>query len=197
MLKKLYDYLAQKVHSPYATPILGLLFFIEALFFIPVDPILIMYCIEKRNKAFLYAAVATVCSVLGGMTGYALGWWLWEYAGEQILNAPYVSYVIPKPTFYYLCQQYQTYEAAAIMIAGFSPIPYKAATLSAGFCKLSFMPFVFYSLISRGGRFFLVAGAIHVWGARMKYYIDHYFNLLVVLFILVTAGAIWLITAVH
>lgn len=194
MLKKIYDRLSAHVHSKYATPFLGFLFFIEALFFIPVDPILMMYCLENRRKAMLYAAVATVCSVLGGMAGYGIGYWLWEFAGEQILDFKYVAYIVPRPMFEYLCQQYRTYEAVAIMIAGFSPIPYKAATLSAGFCKLNFIPFVVYSFISRGARFFLVAGLISLWGAHIKYYIDHYFNLLVVLFILLTGAAIWVIT---
>jgi len=185
MIKKLYDWLGSKVHSKYADIFLCFLFYFEAIFLIPVDPILILFCLEKRNKAFIYATMATVFSILGGITAYFLGSFLWDTAGHQILNFKIVTYILPKETFFYLRSLYHKYATWAILIAGFTPIPYKAATFSAGFCKLPITGFIMFSLISRGTRFFLEAGIIHIWGDKIKIFIDRYFNLLTVVFILI------------
>ncbi|MFC1841475.1 YqaA family protein [Candidatus Dependentiae bacterium] len=183
MLKKIYDWLGSKVHSSYATPFFCILFFLEAIFFVPVDPILILYCLENRNEALKYAALATISSVLGGITGYMIGAYLWNTVGPQILNVKIISYLLPQETFYYLRNLYHTYATWAILISGFTPIPYKAATLSAGFCKLPLIPFICFSCIARGARFFLVAVIIRIWGEQIKAFIDRYFNLLSIIFI--------------
>jgi len=183
--------MGKKVHSPYATPFLVFLFFIEALFFIPVDPILIIYCLERKDWALRYAALATAASVVGGMVGYFIGFTLWQTVGPQILHTSFVSSIISPTTFAYLAKQYNHYAHWAILVAGFSPIPYKAATLSAGFCNISFIPFVFFSIIARGARFFLIAGVIKIWGQQIKQFIDRYFNLLVTLTMIVIVLLIW------
>jgi len=83
------------------------------------------------------------------------------------------------------------YQNWAVLIAGFTPLPYKAITISAGFCKLSIIPFIVCSIISRGARFFLIAGALYVWGARIKVFIDRYFNQLVLLFTILVVVSVW------
>jgi len=186
MLKKTYDWLGSKVHSRYADPFFCILFYLEAIVLIPVDPILILYCLENRKKSLQYAAMATFSSVLGGITGYLLGSFLWNMAGQQILHFKFVSYVLPQETFFYLKGLYHKYATWAILISGFTPIPYKAATLSAGFCKLPLVPFILFSAIARASRFFLVAGLIKIWGVQIKGFIDKYFNLLAVLFVSIT-----------
>jgi len=191
MLKKLYDRMGKKVHSRYATLFLGMLFFIEAIFFLPTDPLLILFCLEKRERALWYAAVATIASVLGGIAGYYIGFFLWESVGPQILHTKLVSYILSPKTFTYLCQQYKKYAGAAILVAGFSPIPYKAATISAGICKLPLLPFIFFSIIARGSRFYLLAITIRIWGEQIKQYVDRYFNLLVLLTVLIIVAAFW------
>jgi len=182
MLKKIYDWLGSKVHSKYADPFFCVLFYLEAIALVPVDPILILYCLENRKRSLQYAAMATISSVLGGITGYMLGSFLWDMAGQQILQTTFVSYVLPQKTFLYLKNLYHQYATWAILISGFTPVPYKAATLSAGFCKLPLLPFIIFSTIARGARFFLVAGLIRIWGAQIKGFIDKYFNLLVIIF---------------
>jgi len=186
MLKKIYDWLGSKVHSKYADPFFCILFFLEAIVLVPVDPILILYCLENRKKALQYAAMATLSSVAGGITGYLLGSFLWNMAGQQILQFRFVAYVLPEKTFLYLKSLYHQYATWAILISGFTPIPYKAATLSAGFCKLPLIPFIIFSAIARGARFFLVAGLIKLWGVHIKGFIDKYFNLLAMLFVFLT-----------
>jgi membrane protein YqaA with SNARE-associated domain len=181
------------VHKRHADLLLTVLFYFEALiFFLPTDPMLIIYCIERRQKAFWYAFIATVGSVLGGMTGYLIGYWLWESYGQVIIHSRFVSMILNPQDFKYLCNMYKEHEYLAIFIAGFTPVPYKAATFTAGFCKLGFIPFVVCSFIARGARFFLYAIVISIWGEKIKEYLDRYFNLLVVLIILLISGSIWL-----
>jgi len=188
MLKKIYDWLGSKVHSKYAGSFLCLLFYLEAIALIPVDPILILYCLENRNRAFTYAAMATVSSILGGISAYFIGSFLWDIAGQQILDFKIIAYVLPQETFFYLRDLYHQYATWAILISGFTPIPYKAATLSAGFCKLPLFWFILFSFISRGARFFLEAGIIRLWGDKIKIFIDRYFNILTIIFVLILVG---------
>lgn len=181
VIRQIYDWMGTKVHSPHGLTWLATLFFIEASFFVvPVDPLLILFCIEDNRRSFFYAAVATIASVTGGLFGYLIGAVLWEHIGTTL-----VTWLISEATFNNLVIKYKEHEALAVLIGGFTPIPYKAITISAGFCKLPIIPFVVYSTIARGARFFLVAGAIRYWGKTIKQYIDKYFNYLVILFIFI------------
>jgi len=189
----MYRWMGSCVHKKHADLLLMVLFYFEALiFFIPTDPMLIVYCIERKNKAFWYALLATIGSVLGGMTGYIIGYTIWQSAGQSIIHNRLVNLILSPADFYYLCDLYKSHEYVAIFIAGFTPVPYKAATFTAGFCKLAFIPFVLCSIIARGSRFVLYAIAITIWGEQIKEYIDRYFNVLVVLVIMLIACSIWL-----
>lgn len=176
--KKSYAWMGATINSPYASYILCFLFYLEAIFFLPTDPILIVYCIEQQNKAITYATIALIGSVLGGMTSYLLGALLWDSCGEQIIHHPWVTYIMSPSLFYKLAHQYQEHEWTAIFIAGFTPIPYKAATLAAGFCKISFAPFVLCSIIARGARFYALALICKTWGGLVKGSVEKYFNVL-------------------
>jgi membrane protein YqaA with SNARE-associated domain len=189
VLKHVYNWMGKQVHNSYATPMLALLFFIEAtIFFIPVDPLLILYCIEHRKKSLYYATVATIASVIGGIFGYCIGIALWETIGQFI-----VSYIISAKTFSQVVYWFTKYETTAVLIAGFTPVPYKAVTIGAGFCKLPIMPFITYSLFARGARFYLLAIIIRIWGKEIKEYIDRYFNLFVVLFMIIIVSGFFII----
>lgn len=192
-IRKLYDWMGKQVHSPHADLMLGILFFLEAIFFVPTDPMLILYCLERRDKSLWYATIATIASVIGGLTSYALGYYLWHVAGEAIITHPWVNRFVAPHTFLYLCEQYRLYDHWAILVAGFTPIPYKAATFTAGFCKLNLVPFTIYSFIARGARFYAVALMIKIWGKQIQEYIDRYFNLLVLLVMLLVGVVIWFV----
>ncbi len=193
-IKSLYNWMQLSVHSPYAEYTLGFLFYLEAIFFLPTDPMLIFYCIEKRENALRYAAIATVCSVLGGLTGYALGAFLWDIMGEQIIHNPIINCLITPGKFYELSEQYKQYEWWAILTAGFTPIvPYKVATLTAGFCKLSLLPFIVGSILARGARFFFYAIVIHFFGVHLKESIQRSFNVVMALSIVIIIGALLLL----
>ena len=193
-LKRSYDLMGASIHSPYADYILAFLFYLEAIFFLPTDPILIIYCLERRDRAITYATIATLASVLGGITSYMLGSMLWNYAGESMINNYYVNCILTPSMFHKLSYQFQQHEWGAIFLAGFTPIPYKAATLAAGFCKLSLVPFICCSIIARGARFYLFAIVCKWYGPRIKDSITKYFNLILLLMLVLIAISVWLFT---
>ncbi|MFH1462016.1 MAG: VTT domain-containing protein [bacterium] len=188
IVRKIYDWMESKVYSKYANIWLGALFFIEAVFFIPVDPLLILFCVTNNKKSIRYATIATVSSVAGGIFGYMIGNIMWQSIGIKL-----VSWFISEQTFNSAILKYKLYQNWAVLIAGFTPLPYKAITLSAGFCQLPIIPFIFFSFIARGARFFLVASTIRIWGPQIKHFIDRYFNQLVILFTIVLIASFWLL----
>lgn len=194
IFKRTYDWMGSSIHSAYADYILCFLFYLEAIFFLPTDPILIVYCLERRDRAWWYATVATIGSVLGGMTSYALGAVLWNSMGDQIIHNQYVNCILSPDTFNSLSTQYKQHEWLAILIAGFTPVPYKAATLAAGFCKISFGPFVVASMIARGARFYLFAFICKRFGPKIKDSINKYFNLILLFAVVLIAISVWLFT---
>lgn len=189
IIRQAYDWMGTKVESRFAIVWLAGFFFAEAFcFVIPVDPLLILFCIENQAKSFYYATIATISSVIGGIFGYMIGYLLWDSLGIKL-----VTFVISAEVFEAAKLKYQLYQNWAVLIAGFSPLPYKAVTLSAGFCKFSLSSFIFFSFIARGARFFLVGGIIKLFGPSIKIFIDRYFNQLVILFTLLVIFCVWLI----
>ncbi len=182
------------IHSPYADYILGFLFYLEAIFFLPTDPILILFCLERRDRAITYATISLIGSVLGGITSYVIGAFLWNTFGESIIHNNIINYVLTPKMFYHLAAQYQKYDWLAVGIAGFTPVPYKAATLAAGFCKLSFWPFVLSSIVSRGARFYLLAIVCKLFGEHIKDSVHKYFNLILLFTIVIIILTVWLFT---
>ena len=183
------------VHKEYAEPVLAFLFYLEAIFFFPTDPMLILYCIEQPKKGMRYATIATIASVLGGITAYFIGFTLWNIMGQKIIHNSMVNYILTPKLFSYLSNLYRHYAWGAVLVAGFTPVPYKAATLTAGFCKISFGPFVLCSIISRGARFYLLALIISLFGDRIKKSIHTYFNVIVTLTLVIVALTIWWFTS--
>jgi membrane protein YqaA with SNARE-associated domain len=179
-VKNMYDKMGKHVDSPAAIWWLSFFFFIEAsIFFIPVDPLLILFCIQNNKKSFFFATIATIFSVIGGIFGYIIGSFMWDSIGTKI-----VTWIIGMDNFNKAVAKYTLYQNWAVLIAGFTPIPYKAVTISAGFCKLPIAPFIIYSIIARGARFFLLAGSIKIWGNYIKIFIEKYFNYLAIAFTL-------------
>ncbi|MBW1696522.1 MAG: DedA family protein [Deltaproteobacteria bacterium] len=185
MLRKLYDWVLHWAETSYGSWALFVLAFCESSFFpIPPDVLLIALAIAVPGNALRYALICSAGSVLGGCFGYIIGWQFMASIGERIIE------------FYGLMDKYQhiqdlymKYDAWAIGIAGFTPIPYKVFTISAGAFKINFSVFVLASVLSRSARFFLVGGMIYIFGPRIQRFIDRYFDLLAVAFvILLVAG---------
>ncbi|MBI5181854.1 MAG: DedA family protein [Nitrospirae bacterium] len=187
-LKRLYDWVLHWANTPYGTPALFFLAFAESSFFpIPPDVLLIALGLSIPQKAFKYALICTIGSVLGGIFGYFLGWQFWEIAKEILFK-----YIDPV-AFEAIRDYFIKYEAWAVGIAGFTPIPYKVFTISAGFLRSNFLVFVIASIISRGARFFLVSILIYNYGLPIRSFIDKYFNILTYTFTFLLIGGFILI----
>jgi membrane protein YqaA with SNARE-associated domain len=124
-----------------------------------------------------YAFLCSVTSVLGGMFGYLIGWGFMGGVGYRIL-----AFYGAHRRFDYLKALYDRYDAWAVAIAGFTPIPYKLFTIAGGVFRIDFKVFVLASAVSRSARFFLVAGLIYLYGDPIREFIDQYFDILSVLF---------------
>lgn len=142
---------------------LAALSFSESSFFpIPVDVMLAPMVLAERSKAWRYAAVAAIFSVLGGVAGYAIGWSMFEAIEPWLAESHYWdAYQTARNWF-------DDYGVWVVFVAGFSPIPYKVFTIAAGVAALNLPAFVIASLIGRGARFFLVAGLVYAGGERFE-----------------------------
>jgi len=187
MLRRLYDWVLHWADTPFGAWALFLLAFCESFFFpIPPDILLIALAVAVPAKALKYALVCSVGSVLGGMLGYLIGWQFMAVIGERI-----VAFYGVEGKVHYIEGIYQHYDAWAVGIAGFTPIPYKVFTIAAGMFKINFWVFVVASLVSRSARFFILGGLIYAFGPRIQRFIDRYFNILAVAFcVLLVVGFI-------
>lgn len=148
---------------------LFLLSFAESSFFpVPPDILLIALALIAPENSFYLALITTAGSVLGAMFGYFIG----LKGGRPLLER-----LISQKKITFVHDYFNRYEAWAIGIAGFTPIPYKIFTISAGVFYINFTRFVLVSILSRGGRFFLVGGSIFFFGSTIKIYLERYFNL--------------------
>ncbi|MDN3652137.1 YqaA family protein [Thalassotalea ponticola] len=148
-----------------APKVLAVLSFAESVFFpIPPDVLLAPMVLSKPEHAWRLAGITTLGSVLGGVVGYFLGYWLFEPVIKPLLiDFNYMG------KFEHAMQWFQQYGVWVVFIAGFSPIPYKVFTLSAGFLQMLFLPFLLASAVGRGMRFYLVAALIKAGGAKMEH----------------------------
>ena len=134
LLKKLYDWVLHWAHTPYGVPALFILAFAESSFFpVPPDVLLMALSLSIPARSFYFALICTAGSVVGGIGGYILGYQFWELA-EKVL-----FHYINQEGFLHVKDLYQQYDALAIGIAGFTPIPYKVFTITAGFFELNFI----------------------------------------------------------
>jgi len=150
-------------HRHAAWGLAGLSFAESSFFPIPPDVMLAPMALAQRHRAWWFAFITTVASVLGGVLGYMIGMFSFEMIEEWLQgNQRYWD-------GYLLAQQwFDEYGIWAVLIAGFSPIPYKVFTISAGVASMALLPFVLASLVGRGARFFLVAGLIVLGGEKME-----------------------------
>ncbi|MEN8722932.1 MAG: YqaA family protein [Alphaproteobacteria bacterium] len=170
MFRRLYDKTLDLAAHRHALPILALLAFAESSFFpIPPDVMLLPMVLADRKRAFLIATVCTIGSVAGGVFGYMLGWGFWDVVGD---------YIASPDKFEQFSGLYNTYGGWIVLLAGFSPIPYKVFTIASGTVGLNIFVFILFSLIGRGGRFFLEASLLYFFGAPIKAFIERYFGLL-------------------
>lgn len=161
---------SKKKEAPYA--LFGIAFMESSFFPIPPDVLLIAMTLAERKKWFVYAAICTLGSVCGAFLGYFIGWGLFETVGKFIVSTYHLEEVIQ-----IVGTKYEENAFLTIFTAAFTPIPYKAITITAGLFKISLGILFVASVIGRAGRFFLVAGALRVFGKKIEDSIEKYFDI--------------------
>ncbi len=180
-MRKLYDWMMRTASSRRAPYALGTVSFIESSFFpIPPDVMLIPMVLSNRQKAWWYATIATVTSVLGGLLGYAIGYYAYEAVGLPILKFYGKEHALD--TF---IQFVHEYGIPAIIIKGATPIPFKVVTIAAGVAKMDLVAFIGASIVARAMRFFLVAGLLYFFGEPIQKFIEKRLTLVTTVFVVV------------
>ena len=188
MLKNLYHWtlsLAQSRHAPLA---LGLIAFAESSFFpIPPDALLVPMSVAQPKKAWTYALICTLGSVLGGILGYAIGALLFDSVGQWLINLyGYGEKMGALKTFY------DEYGAWFILLKGLTPIPFKLVTIVSGVLHYNFPLFVLLCLVTRGARFFILALLMNRFGEPIKAALEKYFGWFLLILAVSVAGGFWL-----
>lgn len=197
-LRDLYDWVLSWAQTKYGASVLFILAFAEAIFFpIPPDILLIALALGHSSNAFKYALLCTVGSVSGAFIGYSIGNYSWLTAtGEFSAFANFFFDSVPGfsiELYESIRSLFVEWDFWVIFTAGFTPIPYKVFTITAGAFNINIMMFALASIISRGARFFLIAWLIWKFGARIKLFIEKYFNLLAITVTAVLIGGFVLI----
>ncbi|MFL9500076.1 YqaA family protein [Rhodopseudomonas palustris] len=183
MLRKIYDWCIDAAHKPYALWILGLVSFAESSFFpVPPDAMLIPMSLARPQRAWFYAALCTVTSVAGGVVGYAIGALLYDSVGHWLIQL--YGYGDKVEAFR---AGYAEWGAWIILLKGLTPIPYKLVTITSGFAGYDIWLFILFSIIARGGRFFIVAVVLNRYGVVIREQIEKRLGLWV------TIGAVVLV----
>jgi membrane protein YqaA with SNARE-associated domain len=185
-MQRAYDWTMRMAAHRKAPHVLFWVAFAESSFFpIPPDAMLIPMVLANRAKAWAYAAIATVASVLGGIVGYAIGYFVYETLGQWLIH------------LYGLADQFEAYRAAynewglwIILIKGLTPIPYKLVTIASGAAAFDFSVFVAASIVTRGARFFLVAALLYWFGEPIREFIERRLTLLTTTFVVLLVGGI-------
>ncbi len=189
LLRRGYDWILSWAGRKNAGYFLFFLALAEASFFpIPPDVLLIALGLAVPKKSIRWASICLAGSVIGGVIGYGLGYYFMAMIGDRILE------------FYHLMDKYsqvqalyQQYDAWAVAVGGFTPLPYKLFTITAGAFRINFLTFVVASVVSRGLRFFLVAATIYFFGPKVRYFLERYFNLFTIIFAVLLIGGYFLI----
>ncbi|WP_448658924.1 YqaA family protein [Sphingomonas sp. CJ99] len=192
MLRSLYNWMLAKAAHPHAERWLFFFSFIESSFFpIPPHPLLGLMCLADPKRAVRFGIVCTVASVLGGLLGYAIGYFAYDLFGNQLLAALGLADKFPVAACYL-----REYGAQLIIIKGATPIPFKLVTITAGFIQMSLFTFLWASILSRGFQFVLVGVLFRLFGAWAKQFIEKYLGLISIAFVVLVIGGFLLVSQI-
>jgi membrane protein YqaA with SNARE-associated domain len=191
--RKLYNWVLHWSNTKYGVPALFILSLSESSFFpIPPDVLLIALALGMQSKALYFAFVCSLASILGAIIGYTIGHFAWwNSIGEYTDIAMFFFNHIPgfsSELFTAIQQKFNLYNFFIVFTAGFTPIPFKIITISAGAFNINFSMFIIASTISRSARFFLVALLIKKFGKPITAFIDKYFNIVSIVFTILLIG---------
>ena len=178
-LHLLYDWTMQLANSPRAIWLLGFVSFIEAIFFpIPPDVLLIPMILANIKRAWLYAFVTTITSVIGGLVGYAIGYLAYEQIAEPLLLS-----LGKQAAMSLFSSSINENGFLIVLTAGISPIPFKVVSVMSGFTQMPVFVFLLSALLGRATRFFVVATLLKYYGEAIKSFIETYLGWLFLFFI--------------
>ena len=183
-MRRLYDWVIRLAGHPRAIPAMGVVSFVESSFFpIPPDVMLVPMVLANRQKAFTIALVCTVCSVLGGLLGYAIGLYFFETIGAWVVKTYGLQAGMEK-----FRDEFARYGIWVILIKGLTPIPYKLVAIASGAAHFDLFTFLWASIVTRGARFFLVAALLWKFGEPIRAFIEKRLTLVTWLFLIALVG---------
>jgi membrane protein YqaA with SNARE-associated domain len=184
VLRRLYDWVIGLAGHRHAVPALAVISFAESSFFpIPPDVMLIPMIVANRARAWLIATVCTISSVVGGIAGYAIGFFLWDSIGRRLVD--FYGYSHQFDTFQ---GWYNDYGLLIVFIAGITPLPYKVFTIASGVTGLPLATFVAGSVVSRGIRFFAEAALLWWIGEPIRAFVEKNLQWVTVAFVVFLVG---------
>jgi membrane protein YqaA with SNARE-associated domain len=168
MLRRMYDWCVAAAYKPFATWIMGIVSFLESSIFpVPPDVMLVPMSLARPEKAYSYAFICTWTSVAGGVLGYAIGALLYDSVGQWLITL--YGYGDKVDAFR---EAYARYGMWIILLKGLTPIPYKIVTITSGFAGYDIWLFILFSIITRAGRFYMLAFLLHRYGAKAREIIE-------------------------
>jgi len=189
MFRALYDWTLRLASHRHAIRSMAVISFCESSFFpIPPDVMVVPMVLARRDQAYLIATVCTVSSVLGGILGYAIGYFLFDSVGQWLISVYHMGERI-----HGLKALYDQWGSLVILIKGFTPIPFKLVTIASGFFQFNFPLFVLLAAITRGARFFLIAWLLKRYGAPMQEFIERRLTLVGWTFLILLVGGFALV----
>lgn len=195
--RRLYNWVIHFADTPYGERALFLLSFAESSFFpVPPDVLLAPLTLGAPKKWLRFALFCSIASVLGGVFGYLIGMLLWDQIGQWFF-AHLGAIGFTQANFDKFQAGYQKYDFWIVFTCGFTPLPYKVCTITAGIARIMFPGFLIASALSRSARFFLVAGLFGWKGEQIRPFIDKYFNWLSLLFVILLIGGFAVLKLLH
>ncbi len=192
MLRRLYAWVLALSEKPTAPWALAGVSFAESSFFpIPPDIMLVPMCLARPDRAFFYAGLCTLASVLGGLAGYAIGALLYDTIGRFLIEL--YGYGDKAEAFR---AAYAEWGHWIILIKGVTPIPYKIVTITSGFAGYNLFWFTLLSIVTRGARFGLVAGLLYLWGPPARAFIERRLELVAVVSLVIIVAGFYVATRV-
>ena len=168
MFRRIYDWMLRLAAHRHALRSLAVIAFAESSFFpIPADVMVIPMVLARRDRAWRIAAVAAASSILGGMLGYAIGYFLWDSVGRPVADFYHITAAVEE---YRL--KFHGYAAPIILIQGLTPFPFKLVAIASGLAEVNILVFIACAAVTRSARFFLVAGLIRRYGEPMQAFIE-------------------------
>jgi membrane protein YqaA with SNARE-associated domain len=189
MLRRLYDWtMSLAAHRRASWALAGVSFAESSVFPIPPDVLLLPMVLADRAAAFRLALICTLASLAGACLGYAIGFW-----GYDLIGKPIVAFYHAESAMQTFAQTYNQWGAWVVLAAAVSFLPFKVATIASGITGLGILPFLLASLAGRALRFYAVAWLAYAYGPTIRDFIERYFNLLSLVFVIVLLLGFFLI----